>query len=133
MKRGKCKCRLDASVCNNKNRWNDEKCGCECNELIDKGVCDKRSICNPSKCEFECDESYDVGEYLHYENCKCRKKLVDKLVEECTENIDEIKIAGMALFELENECLCSYTICLVLAVIALGISIGSVLNLLTNT
>ena len=22
----KCKCRLDASVCNNKQRWNDDKC-----------------------------------------------------------------------------------------------------------
>ena len=37
----KCKCRLDASVCNNKQRWNDDKCRCECKELIDKGVCDK--------------------------------------------------------------------------------------------
>ena len=62
-----------------------------------------------------------------------QEKLVDKLVEECTENIDEIKIAGMALFELENECLCSYTICLVLAVIALRISIELVLILLTDT
>ena len=25
-------------------------------------------------------------------NCKCRKKLFDKLVEECTENIDETKL-----------------------------------------
>ena len=43
----KCKCRLDASVCNNKQRWNDDKCRCECKELIDKGVCDKGSIWNP--------------------------------------------------------------------------------------
>ena len=35
------------------------------------------------------------------------KKLVDKLVEKCTENIDEVKIAGMTLFEHENECVCS--------------------------
>ena len=34
----KCKCRLDANVCNNKQRWNDDKCRCECKELIDKGV-----------------------------------------------------------------------------------------------
>ena len=33
----KCRCRLDASICNNKRRWNDDKCKCECNELIDKG------------------------------------------------------------------------------------------------
>ena len=44
------------------------------------------------------------------------KKLVDKLVEECTDNIDQVKIAKMALFEHENECICSYPICVVLAV-----------------
>ena len=37
----KCKCRLDASICNNKQRWNDDKCRCECKELIDKGMYDK--------------------------------------------------------------------------------------------
>ena len=26
----KCKCRLDESVCNNKQRWNEDKCRCEC-------------------------------------------------------------------------------------------------------
>ena len=26
----KCECRLDACVCNNKKRWNDDKCHCEC-------------------------------------------------------------------------------------------------------
>ena len=26
----KYKCRLDASVCNNKQRWNNDKCRCEC-------------------------------------------------------------------------------------------------------
>ena len=34
-----------------------------------------------------CDKSCGVGEYLDYENCKCRKSLVDKLVDECDENI----------------------------------------------
>ena len=37
----KCKCRLDAIVCNNKQRWNDDKCRCECKELVDKGVSNK--------------------------------------------------------------------------------------------
>ena len=36
-----CKCRLDASVCNNKQRWNKNKCRYECKELIDKEICDK--------------------------------------------------------------------------------------------
>ena len=85
----KCKCRLDACVCNHKQKWNEDKCRCECRELIDKGICGKGFIWNPSNCECECDKSCDVGEYLDYKNCKCRKKLVDKLVEECCENIDE--------------------------------------------
>ena len=62
----KCKCNLDASVCNNKQRWNNEKCRCECKELIDKGLRDKGFMWNPSNCEFECNKSCDVGEYLDY-------------------------------------------------------------------
>ena len=31
----KCECRLDASVCNNKQCWNEDKCRCECKELVD--------------------------------------------------------------------------------------------------
>ena len=37
----KCKCRLEASICNNKERWNDDKYRFECKELINKGVSDK--------------------------------------------------------------------------------------------
>ena len=37
----KCKCRLNKSVCNTKQRWNKDKCRCECKKLIDKGICDK--------------------------------------------------------------------------------------------
>ena len=59
----KCKCRLDASVCNNKQRWNNDKCRCECKELIDKIVCDKGFIWNTSNCECECDKSCDIGKY----------------------------------------------------------------------
>ena len=39
-------------------------------------------IWNPSYCECECDKACDVGEYLDYGNCKWRKKLVARLVEE---------------------------------------------------
>ena len=94
----KYKCRLDAIVCNNKQRWNEDKCWCECKALIDKGVCDKGYAWNPSNCECECDKSCDVGEYLDYENCKCRKRLIDKLVDECDENIDEeVKIVKVKI------------------------------------
>ena len=65
----------------------------ECKELIDIGVCDEGFISNRSNSECECYNSCDVTEYLDYENCMCRKKLVDKLVEECTEIGDEVKMA----------------------------------------
>ena len=97
-----CKCRLDASVCNSKQCWNKDKCRCECKELIDKGICDKRFIWNPNNCECECDKSWDVGEYLDYANCQDRKKLVDKLVEKCKENIDEVKIAGLLYLSIKG-------------------------------
>ena len=32
----KCICRLDKIICNSKQRWNEDKCRCECKELIDK-------------------------------------------------------------------------------------------------
>ena len=88
----KCICRLDAIVCNNKQRRNNDKCRCECKELIDKGVCDKGYAWNPSSREFECDKLCDTGEYLDYEKCECRKRLVDKLVDEFTETIEETNL-----------------------------------------
>ena len=36
-----CECKFGANVCNNKRRWNKDKCRYECKELIDKEVCDK--------------------------------------------------------------------------------------------
>ena len=109
----KCKCRLDASVCNIKQRWNDDKCWCESKELIDKGVCYKGSIWNRSNCECEHDKSCDVGEYLDYKICKCRKKLVDKLIEECTENVEEVKLAKITSTENVNNHKCSScTVCI---------------------
>ena len=50
-------------------------------------------------CEFEYDKNCDFSEYLDYENCKCRKKLVDKLTDECT----GVKLANITIFENENE------------------------------
>ena len=34
----KCICRLDKIICNNKQRWNEDKYRCEWKELIDKKV-----------------------------------------------------------------------------------------------
>ena len=92
--------------------------------MIDIGVCDKGHAWNPRNCESECDKSCDVGEYLDYENCKCRKKFVDELLDECVENIDEAKLTEVALFEHVNVCVCSYTAFIVLGAIALTVCIG---------
>ena len=62
------------------------------NAKIDKGVCDKGFIWNPSNCKCECCKSCDLSEYLDYKNCKCKRRLVDKLAEECTENIEETRL-----------------------------------------
>ena len=120
----KCKCRLDGNVCNNKKCWNEDKCRCKCKELIDKGVCNKEFIWNSSNCECECDKSCDIDEYLDYSNCECRKRLVDKLIEECTEKIDETKITSKN--EHENKCsFCSVHIVLfsIFFIISIGIGI----------
>ena len=48
----------------------------------------------------------DIGDYLDYENCKCRKKLVDKPVKESTETNDKINfqttITKCNFFNLRN-------------------------------
>ena len=67
-------CRFDAIVCINKQRWNEDKCWCECKELIDKGVSDKGYTWNPSNWEWACDKSCDIGEYLDFENWNVEKR-----------------------------------------------------------
>ena len=70
----KCRCRPDASICNNKQRWNEDKYRRECKELIDKGTCDAEFIWNPRNCQSECDKSCNVGEYLDYKIVSVEKK-----------------------------------------------------------
>ena len=71
---------------------NSRKCRCECKKLIHKGRCDDGFIWNPSTCKCKCDKSCNVGEYLDYVNCKCRKRLIDKLLEKIDEYIDGSKM-----------------------------------------
>ena len=129
----KCKCRLVAIVCNNKQRWNKNKCRCGCTEQIDKGICDKGFIWNPSNCECECDKIFDFNEYLDYENCECRKKLVDKLIVDCTETIEEVKLAKINLAENHNEN--KYSSCkvyIVLLIVAFTIFTGITIYFVYN-
>ena len=70
-------------------------------------MCDRGHIWNPNNCEFEWDKSCDVGEYLDYENCMCRKRLIDNLVDQCTETVEVVKPAIITLAENENSYECS--------------------------
>ena len=96
----KCICTLNKIICNNEQRWNEDKCRRECKEFIDKRVCNKWFIWNPSNCACKCDKSCDFGEYLDYSNRRCKKKLFDKLIEECSEKTEDIKLVDITV---ENE------------------------------
>ena len=116
----KCKCRLDASVCNDRQRQNNDKCQCECKKLIDKGKCDNGFIGNPSNCECECDKSCGIGQYLDYKDCKYRKQLISELIKKCSEDIN----GNNMLYNYEKVC-SSFTIYIVLLVILSSISINT--------
>ena len=57
--------------------------------IINKINCDKGYSCNPSICECECVKSCNIGEYLDYKSCTCKKSITDKLIDECTNTIEE--------------------------------------------
>ena len=95
-------------------------------KLINKGVCDKGFIWNPSNCQ--CEKACDLGEYLDYENCICRKKVVDKLIHECTETIEEVKLSRIAYAENENNYKwSSCTVYIVLMIVFFTIFTGTTL------
>ena len=86
----KCICKLDSSVCNNKQIWNSDTCRCDCNEDF-TGVmdCNKGYTWNLSTCECQCDTCCKPGQYLDHKNCVCKNKLVGRVIEECTSIINE--------------------------------------------
>ena len=95
--------------------------------MINKGICGKGFIWNPSNCECECDKSCDVEEYLDYANCKCRKRLIDKLVEEYSEIIDEKELHSNEINDYEKICnSCSVYIVLLIIFFILSIGISSI-------
>ena len=89
----KCVCKLNSSVCNNKQIWNDDTCRCDCNEDF-AGIinCAKGYIWNPSTCEFQCDKWCKQRQYLDHKNCVCKNKLIGRIIEECTSVINETMI-----------------------------------------
>ena len=68
----KCDCLLDEKVCNNLQKWNKDKCRCECLKI--------------KKC--------NTGYFWDVNNCRCKMKKLAILIkeEECDIETDEIKI-----------------------------------------
>ena len=89
----KCVCRLNSSVCNNKQIWNSDTCRCDCNEDF-AGImaCNKGYTWNPSTCECQCDMWCKPGQYLDYKKCICKNKLIGRVIAECISVINETMI-----------------------------------------
>ena len=60
-------------ACNDKQRWNKDKCRCKCKQMIDKS---------------RCHDGF-MNVINHYANFKRRKRKIDKLFEECSEDINQ--------------------------------------------
>ena len=106
----KCICRLNKIVCNNKQRWNKDQCRCECKKLIDKDACNKGYIFSPSNCKCECDKSCNTSQYLDYLDCKCKNKIIDLIVEKCTEYDNKTKIVNKADNKTDNKIIVTKTV-----------------------
>ena len=86
-------CKLNSSVCNNKQIWNSDTCKCDCNEDFASIInCTKGYMWNPSTCECQCDIWCKPGQYLDHKNCICKNKLIGRVIEECTSVINETMI-----------------------------------------
>ena len=86
--------------------------------MIHKGRCDDGFIWNPSTCKCKCDKSCNVGEYLDYVNCKCKKRLIDKLLEKIDEYTDGSKMVYNATLSDYGRVCKSCTLYVVLLIIA---------------
>ena len=83
-------CRLNSSVCNNKQIWNSDTCRCDCNEDFASIInCTKGYTWNPNTCKCQCDMWCKPGQYLDYRKCICKNKLIGRVIAECPSVINE--------------------------------------------
>ena len=86
----KCVCKLNSSVCNNKQIWNGDTCRCDCNEDFTGIInCTKGYTWNPTTCQCQCDTWCKPRQYLDHKNCICKNKLIGRVIEECTSVINK--------------------------------------------
>ena len=99
----KCLCKLNSSVCNNKQIWNSGTCRCDCNEDF-AGIinCTKGYTWNSNICECQCDIWCKPREYLDHKNCICKNKLIGRIIEKCTSIINETMINNKDNIDNDN-------------------------------
>ena len=75
-----CKCALNESLCNSKQKWNHNECRCECKYLNDWSSCKEDHIWNPSTWDCECNKACKTDKYIDIKNGSCEKCLTYILV-----------------------------------------------------
>ena len=116
----KCVCKLNSSVCNNKQIWNSDTCRCNCNEDFAGLIsCDKGYTWNPSTCECQCDMWCKPGQYLDHKNCTCKNKLIGRVIEECTSVINQTMINNKDNIDNDDTYLILFILFLVLFIVFL--------------
>ena len=94
--------------------------------MIDNGRCYNGFVWNPSNCECECDKLCDARQYLGYKNFECRKRLIDKLLEEWSENIDGNKVIYNGTLndygKISNTCTVYIVLLVVFFIISISVS-----------
>ena len=77
----KCVCKLNSSVCNNKQIWNSDTCKCDFNEDFASIMnCTEGYMWNPSTCECQCDIWCKPGQHLDHKNCIRKNKLIGRII-----------------------------------------------------
>ena len=65
---------------------------------------------NPSNCKCECDKSCNTSQYLDYLDCKCKKKIIDLIVEKCTEYDNKTKIVNKTDNKTDSKIIATKTV-----------------------
>ena len=63
-----------------------------------------KDIFNSSNCKCECNKSCNTSQYLDYLDCKCKKKIIDLIVEKCIEYDDnQTKLVNITVTKNDNQ------------------------------
>ena len=82
-----CKCELNESLCNSKQKWNHDECWCGCKKLHDSSFYKNDYMWNLSTCNSECNKACKIDKYLDTKNFSRNKRLFGRLVLACEDEI----------------------------------------------